>query len=274
MKIEVVEKNPTTVKFILRDVSTPLANAVRRAMISEVPVLAIDDVFVFENTSVLRDEMLAHRLGLIPLKTPPGKYRLREECDCGSELGCEKCRVTLTLTAEAEDEVKTVYSGDLVSEDPDVEPVSPNIPIVKLAPGQKVRIMAYARLGRGREHAKWQPVSMCVYKNLPVIEVLEECDGCGKCVEKCPRKILKVREGKLTVVDELDCILCKFCEDACPKVPPAIKVGYEKNSFLFTVESVGNLPPEELVAEAVDVMLSQVDDFDKAFREAVGVGQG
>ena len=86
MKVELVEKNQNTVKFILRDASTALANAVRRAMISEVPVLAIDDVFVFENTSVLRDEILAHRLGLIPLKTPPGKYRLREECDCGSEL--------------------------------------------------------------------------------------------------------------------------------------------------------------------------------------------
>jgi len=274
LEVEVVEKTSTTVRFILRNASTALANAVRRAMIAEVPVLAIDDVFVFENTSVLRDEILAHRLGLIPLKTPPGKYRLREECDCGSELGCEKCRVTLTLTAEAEDEIKTVYSGSLVSEDPDVQPVSSNIPIVKLAPGQKVRVMAYARLGRGREHAKWQPVSVCVYKNLPVVEVLEDCDGCGKCVGKCPRKILKVGEGRLQVLDELDCILCKFCEEACPKVPPAIKVEYEKSSFLFTVESVGSLPPGEIVAEAVDVILRKVEEFDRMFREAVGVGEG
>ena len=124
--------------------------------------MAIDVVVILENSSVLYDEILAHRLGMIPIRTDLSRYNLPEECDCGNPLGCHKCRVLFVLDAKGRDKVSTVASGDLVSEDREVRPVSESIPLVKLAVGQSVKLEAYARLGRGKEHAKWQPCTVAI----------------------------------------------------------------------------------------------------------------
>jgi len=161
-KVKVLEESDETVALQLEGVDRSYANAIRRFCISEVPAMAIDDIVILENSSVLYDEILAHRLGMIPLKTDLERYVLPEKCDCGSPLGCQKCRVLLVLDASAHEKPRTVMSGDLVSEDRDIKPVSPNIPVVKLAVGQSVKLEAYARLGRAKEHAKWQPATVAV----------------------------------------------------------------------------------------------------------------
>lgn len=162
IKAKVIEDSGNSVTVQLEGVDRSYANAVRRFCISEVPSMAIDDVVILENSSVLYDEILAHRLGMIPIKTDLERYILPEKCDCGSPLGCNKCRVLLVLDAIGKDRVTTIHSGDLVSEDRDVRPISETIPLVKLARGQTVKLEAYARLGRGKEHAKWQPCTVAV----------------------------------------------------------------------------------------------------------------
>ncbi|MDG6905806.1 MAG: DNA-directed RNA polymerase subunit D [Nitrososphaerota archaeon] len=162
VSIDVIESSPSRIRLRLKNVERAYANAIRRIAISQVPTMAIDDVVILENSSVMFDELVAHRLGLIPLKTDLNRYNLPEECDCKNPLGCQKCRVLLVLDAEANDKVRTVNSSDLVSEDPDTKPIADNVPIVKLAPGQKIKLEAYARLGKGSEHAKWQPASASV----------------------------------------------------------------------------------------------------------------
>lgn len=162
VSIDVIESNPSRIRLRLKGVDRAYANAIRRIAISQVPTMAIDDVVILENSSVMFDELVAHRLGLIPLKTDLNKYNLPEECDCKNPLGCQKCRVLLVLDAEANDKVRAVNSSDLVSEDPETKPIAENVPIVKLAPGQKIKLEAYARLGKGSEHAKWQPTSASV----------------------------------------------------------------------------------------------------------------
>ena len=162
VSIDVIESNPSRIRVRLKGIDRAYANAIRRVAISQVPTMAIDDVVILENSSVMFDELVAHRLGLIPLKTSLDRFNLPEDCDCKNALGCSKCRVLLVLDAEASDRVRTVSSGDLISEDPESKPVSDNIPIVKLAPGQKIKLEAYARLGKGSEHAKWQPTSASV----------------------------------------------------------------------------------------------------------------
>jgi len=162
MDIKVLNREQDTLRFVLSDVSPAFANAIRRIILAEVPVMAIDDVMILENSSVMYDEIPAHRLGLIPVTTDP-TYNLPEECTCKSELGCEKCRASLSLEIEASDPVEVVYTSNLKPENPEVKPVSDKIPIVKLAQGQRVKLEAYARLGRGRDHAKWQPASACAY---------------------------------------------------------------------------------------------------------------
>src|SRR3972149_7868891 len=134
MEIKIAEKNDLSARLIVEGVDSAFMNSLRRIILAEVPSMAIDEVVVIENSSMLHDEILAHRLGLVPLRTDLDFYNLPEECSCKSELGCNLCRVSLTLDVEAEDSVRTVYSGDMMSENPNITPVSDRIPLVKLTP--------------------------------------------------------------------------------------------------------------------------------------------
>lgn len=263
VEMKVLEKDDKNMRLLIRDVDVPYMNALRRIILSEVPCMAVDEVVMLENSSVMQDETIAHRLGLVPLKTDLDSYSLPEECECKSEFGCNLCRVTLTLDVEAKEGTRTVYSGELTSENKDVVPVSDKIPVVKLAKEQRLRLEAYARLGKGKNHAKWQPVSMCAYKYYPKIEISSKnCGVCGKCVEICPKRVLANKDKKIEVVDLLACTLCQDCVDACSKDKPAIKVSWEENAFIFGLESTGALPPERIMAEAIKILDKQLKEFE------------
>src|ERR671931_1484981 len=160
--MDVIQKEDQRIIIKFNNVPRQDVNAIRRLSISEVPTLAIDDVVLLENSSVMHDEAIAHRLGLIPLKTEPDRFVMPHDCDCKSTLGCSKCRVLLVLDSEANEKSKVATSGELLSEDELVKPVSKDIPIVVLAPTQKLKFEAYARLGVGKDHAKWQPTSAAI----------------------------------------------------------------------------------------------------------------
>jgi len=262
MNAEILEKNDTNMRLIIRDVDAPFVNALRRIILSEVPCMAIDEVVVLENSSMLHDEVLAHRLGLLPIKTDLNAYNLPEECPCKSEFGCNLCRVSLTLDAESVETTKTVYSGSLTSENPEIVPVSTNVLLVKLAPGQKIKLEAYAKLGKGKEHAKWQPVTVCAYKNMPQIKINPKaCDACGECIKVCSKSILVNKSGKIETRNLLNCTLCQDCMDACPKDPAAIEVTWDENAFIFTIESSGVLPPERIMQEAIKILDKKTSSF-------------
>lgn len=165
LSINVLQETDEKIVLQFTDIPRQYLNAIRRISISEVPTLAIDDVVILENSSVMHDEAIAHRLGLIPLRTELNKFVLPQQCDCNNTLGCSKCRVLLILDSESTEKTRIVTSGDLVSEDEFVKPVSTNIPIITLAPGQKLKFEAYARLGTGKDHAKWQPTTAAIVKD-------------------------------------------------------------------------------------------------------------
>jgi len=146
----------------LKGIPLQYANALRRICLNGVPVFAIDTVDIIENTSVLVDEALAHRLALIPIKTDTTRFVEPSKCDCKSDTGCSNCRVMLVLDTEEAETTRLVLSNELTSEDEDVKPTSDKIPIVELAPAQKIKVEAYARLGRGIEHAKWNSSNISV----------------------------------------------------------------------------------------------------------------
>jgi DNA-directed RNA polymerase subunit D len=262
MNVEILEKTDTNLRLIIKDADAPFVNALRRIIVSEVPCMAIDEVVILENSSMLHDEILAHRLGLIPIKTDLDAYNLPEECKCKSEFGCPLCRVSLTFDAEAVDATKTVYSGSLSSENPQIVPVSNSIILVKLAPGQKIKLEAYAKLGKGKEHAKWQPATVCAYKYMPQIKINPKaCDACGECVKVCSKNILVNKDGKIETQNLLNCTLCQDCADACPKEPKAIEVTWDENTFIFNIESSGALPPERIMQEAVKILDKKTASF-------------
>jgi DNA-directed RNA polymerase subunit D len=153
--LDVITKDSEKIAIKLKGVPIQYANALRRVCLNGVPVFAVDTVDIIENTSVLPDEGLAHRLGLIPLKTDLKRFNEPSKCDCQSESGCSNCKILLVLDSGESEETRTVLSSELSSEDETVKPVSDKIPIVQLAPGQQIKVECYARLGRGTEHAKW-----------------------------------------------------------------------------------------------------------------------
>ena len=153
--LEIISKDSKKMSVKLKGVPLQYANALRRICLNGIPVFAIDTVDIIENSSVLADEGLAHRLGLIPLKTDLARFNEPSKCDCDSETGCSNCRVMLVLDSGESDVTRTILSNELSSEDDSVKPVSDKIPIVQLAPGQRIKMECYARLGRGIEHAKW-----------------------------------------------------------------------------------------------------------------------
>ena len=150
--IQVLTNDGKKISVKIKGVSLHYANALRRICLNGIPVFAIDTVDIIENSSVLADEGIAHTLGLIPLKT-----ELK-----GSD---ESSRVMLVLDSEATENTKVITSAELESKDQVVKPISNQIPIIHLAPGQRIKLEAYARLGRGTEHSKWNSANVSVLTN-------------------------------------------------------------------------------------------------------------
>ena len=149
--IQVLTSDEKKISIKLKGVTLQYANALRRICLNGVPIYAIDTVDMIENSSVLADEGITHRLGLIPLKTDLSRS---DESDS---------RIMLTLDSGDDTETgRIVTSAELSSDDKVVKPSSDQIPIIHLAPGQKLKFEAYARLGRGTEHAKWNSSNIAV----------------------------------------------------------------------------------------------------------------
>jgi len=158
--LDVINKDSQKISVKLKGVPIQYANALRRICLNGVPVFAIDTVDIIENSSVLPDEGLAHRLGLIPITTELSRFNEPSKCDCDSESGCSNCKVMLVLDTGESDMTRTVLSNELSSEDDSIKPISDKISIVQLAPGQRVKVECYARLGRGTDHAKWNSANV------------------------------------------------------------------------------------------------------------------
>jgi len=166
MEIKLVEnqEKKNRLIFSLKGVDTAYANTLRRIMGFEVPVMAIEDVEFRKNTSILYDEMIAHRLGLVPLSTDLKSYNMMSECKCKG-AGCASCTVKLILKVQGP---CTVYASDIKSKDPEIKPIYGKMPIVKLLEGQELEFEATAVLGQGKEHSKWS--TGLIYYKMPNVD--------------------------------------------------------------------------------------------------------
>jgi len=150
LSLQVIDQNEQKISVKLKGMPLQYANALRRICLNGVPIFAIDTVDILENSSILADEGIAHRLGLIPIKTEFSSIDSNIESD----------KVMLTLDSGDTTETRTIFSGDIQSQDNVIKPISEKIPIVTLAPNQKIKFEAHARLGRGTEHAKWNSANI------------------------------------------------------------------------------------------------------------------
>jgi DNA-directed RNA polymerase subunit D len=262
MEVKKVSGDEKELCFLIKGINNVIANTLRRAMMVEVPTLAIDEINFLKNDSALYDEIIAHRLGLVPLVTDLKSYDLKESCSCKGK-GCAKCQLNFILKVKGP---CTVYSSDLQSQDPKIKPVYDKMPITILLKGQKLELEATAILGKGRDHSKFSP-GLVYYKAFPEVKIdPNKCKKCGRCVEACPKKIIKKEGDKVKVTDIYECHLCKACEDVCPN--KAIKVNDSKTDFIFYVESFGQLKASDVFKESLNVFNSKLDEFAKKLKAA------
>ena len=253
MKITVHEKTDEKIIFTLKGVDTAYANTLRRLMLGEVPTMAIEEITFLKNDSILYDEILAHRLGLVVLKTDLDSYNMTSVCKCKG-AGCPQCQLKLSLKVEGP---KTVYAEDLNSKDPNVVPVYPKTIIVKLLEGQKLELEATAILGTGKEHAKWS-AGLVWYANEAVIKVNNKHKDFVKFKDKYPPQVFN-KKGEI----EADLINAPQLVDACLDINPEIvNITFQKDAFRFTVESFGALKAKEIVTRAMEVYASQLKSFE------------
>ena len=259
MKIEILEKSENKIKFVVKDVSDVFVNTLRRNILSNVPTMAIDEVTFQRNSSALYDEVLAHRLGLVAFKTDLKSYNLKEECKCKGE-GCAKCQLHISLKAKGP---CTVYASDIKTMDPKVQPVYPKTLIVKLLKNQELQLEAVATLGRGKTHAKYTPGWM-YYQGLPEVKILK-ANNVADAPKVCPTNVFSDKGGSVKVKDEMKCILCMACVDACGE--ENISVKGSKTDFIVTLESYGQLKINELINTALDGFDEKLDQFTDALEK-------
>jgi DNA-directed RNA polymerase subunit D len=275
MKIKIFKRikneNLDLVKFVLEGASIEFANAFRRIILTEVPTMAITEVLFVENDSVLFDEIIAHRLGLVPLTTDLKNYNLPDECSCGGQ-GCTLCQVQLMSEVHAENTQVNVYSSDLESMDNKVKPVSDKILLAKLGKRTSLVFEAYATLGRGKKHAKFQPVCSIGYKYFPDVKIdhskfsddpKERKEQVQRVVEKDHTKMLIEKDGKLALVKDywqVDGDFTHIVEKYAPE--GGLKINYVPNKVIFSLEGSGALEPKEICLKAVEVFLEKLDEFE------------
>lgn len=257
MKLEVLHKDKNKAVFLIEGINASVANMIRRYVMNYVPTLAIEEVEFSKNSSALYDEILAHRIGLIPIKTDLKSYNFMADCKCKGK-GCNHCQLILTLKAKGP---CTVYSGGLESKDKDCTPVYDKMPIVKLLEDQELKIEAVAVLGRGKDHAKFCP-GLIYYRGYPDIKVNKESDV-KAALEHVPKDVLVQKGQGLEIKDMLK--WKESYEDILEK--NGIKVDASKENYVFYLESWGQLEAKEILVKAVDVFDEKLDEFERLVKK-------
>ena len=272
MDIEILEMAECKCKFILKNSTPAMANALRRTMLSDIPKMAIDDVEFhlgpidvdgkeFESITPLFNEIIAHRLGMVPVPTDLDTYTFKDKCVCGGE-GCPQCTMMYSLNKNGP---CTVLSGDLMPlGDPEKMKVKDEfIPIVELTDKQSVMIYAHAVMGTARKHVKWQAAFGVGYKYMPTVEIKNADDeyeaiGYDQPVKVCKHHVYAMDGRKIEVVDEDDCVCCRQEEDG---ERSGIRIGSDDTTFVFKFETDGSLTAQQVLDKAVEILSADAKEF-------------
>jgi DNA-directed RNA polymerase subunit D len=250
MELKLLNKQENKLTLLMKNTDPSFMNTLRRIMATEVPVMAIKTVTFTKNTSALYDEILAHRLGLVPLTTDLKGYTLPAQCTCKG-AGCAKCQCTLTLKAEGP---ITVFSSDLKFQDPKIKPVHEKIPIIKLLKGQELEFEALATLGVAKDHAKYSPC-LVYYRGYPEF-IVGKKTKVKDAIKEC-NDLIKEKGETVEVTDFVK--WNEHYEQICEEHD--IEIKNSEKDFVLTIESWGKLNPEEILSAALDVLDEKLDEF-------------
>eukprot|EP00249_Psilotum_nudum_P016523 c25863_g1_i1 orf=638-1615(-) len=288
--VRIREMKDDYLKFELRNTDPSIANALRRVILAEVPTIAIDLVEIEMNSSVLTDEFIAHRLGLIPLVSDRAmEMRFSRDCDaCDGDGSCTFCSIEFTLHVKCtSDQTLDVTSHDLrTTGQSEVVPVDcaglnddapfsddtleqRGILIVKLRRGQELKLRAIARKGIGKDHAKWSPAATVTFQYEPEIHINEALmetltlEEKREWVESCPTKVFGIDPATQQVV-VVDAEAYAYDDEVRKKAeamgkPGLVDIISKEDSFIFTVESTGAIKASQMVLNSIDVLKEKLD---------------
>jgi len=252
-EVEFVERGERESLVLVRGITPAFANGIRRAMVADVPTFSIDTVRVIENTSVMFNEQIGLRLGLVPLSTDLDDFEIGDE-------------VTLSLSVDGP---STAYSSDLVSSDSLVAPADDNIPIIDLKDGQRLEVEADAVLDTGKEHAKHQGGVAVGYRHLQRVEVVGDR---GEFEDEEPN-ILRgvIEEGAAAEAADPDAAggdlvpTSEFDNDLTQRYPgKELEVTDIENAFVFHVETDGSFDTAELFVRGVETLRDRATELKDA----------
>ena len=278
--------------FDMVGVDAAIANSIRRVLIAEVPTMAIEKVYIHSNTSIVQDEVLAHRLGLIPINADPRKFKTLSPMQTGEnwpdtpsadhmieftlKVKCshnthalkgshdpEQLYLNSHVTTSA---FKWVPIGNQAQKLSELRPVHDDIVIAKLRPGQELNLRMLCMKGIGKDHAKFSPVATASYRLLPEITLIKPVIG-----EKADRLAKCFSEGVIQVVEKngvLNAEVVDARKDTCSRevfrhedLKDCVKLARIRDHFIFSIESTGALPPDVLVVEAIKIMMGKCTHF-------------
>ena len=257
MELQIIKKEDTKLIFTLDKINPTIANTIRRATMFETSCLAIETVTFKKNDSALYAEILAHRLGFIPIKTDLKSFNIKDQCKCNNK-GCALCELKFTLKATGP---STVYASELKSKDPKCIPVYPEMPIVKLLDNQSLELEAIAILDIGKKHTKFSPC-LTYYREYPTIKLNNYNEKAA--FDVCPKNVFKF-DNKLEIANLENCDVCMACVDVSQG---KIEVTSSKEKFIFFLESWGQLTPKEILVKSMSMLNEKLDEFQKKLKKA------
>ena len=260
ISVEVLDKEKKSgrVVFLVKDSTPAFLNAIRRTILESVPTMAIEHVQFFKNSSTLYDEILAHRLGLVVLRSDIKSYELPSACKCQGE-GCARCTLTLTLKAKG---AGIVTATEIKSKDPKIKPAFEDTPIVKLYSGQELEFEATAVMGVGKNHVKWAP-GLVWFKHYPLVTI----DGKQvKNVEAlATAQLIDMFETNTPLnKEERELFVQKFGLGADSR---EIMIAHSQNEFVLYVEPWGQLTPKEMVLSALEIMQEGLHEIEEQVKQ-------
>jgi len=235
--MKIIEKKENQMIFTM-EIDESLANAIRR-YVNQIPVLAIDEVKISRNDSALYDEIIAHRLGLIPLKLNKDKKNLK---------------INLNIKREG-----TIYSKDFKG----AEAVYDKTPITFLNKGQELEIKATTKIGKGSEHSKFSP-GLMFYRNIAEITLDKELKE--EIKNNFPENKISEKGNKIIILDDKKQEILGVCEGICRKKGKKIEISFE-NELIINLESFGQLNVNEIFKKSIDELRKDLQKVAKKVRK-------
>ncbi|MEI7961278.1 MAG: DNA-directed RNA polymerase subunit D [archaeon] len=247
MDIKKVHEEGSVTKYLIKGANYTFMNTLRRVIMTNVPCLAVDAVQIYENDSVVFDEMLANRLGLLPLKTDVKTYKRGD-----------KIKLVLEKTGPC-----VVTSKDIKCADPKIEISDKKIPITKLGKEQNIKVEMTAVMSSGEEHVKFQP-AIVSYNELMEVKNDKSYDTKAIVIEM-PKGSIEVKAGKLFFADPYNVEHQNQHLDILRKY--GVEVKFSDSDFVLTIESTGQLSAKEVLESAIDEVTKKLDELEEHIKK-------